>query len=111
MFGASAQAIEPSDENGDAGEQHGPAPVDVGELAVERRDRGRGKQIGGDDPGEVLDVRVGAPDGRERGRDDRLVKRREKHREHQAENDAPDSRMVEADGYRGGGQKELLTSH
>ena len=42
------------DEDRDAGEQHRAAAVDVGELAVERRDGGRGQQIGGDDPGEDL---------------------------------------------------------
>ena len=77
---------------------HRAAAVDVGELAVERRDGGRGEQIGGDDPGEVLDVRIGAPDGGERGRHDRLVERREEHRQHQAEQDAADGGMIEARG-------------
>ena len=82
--------------------------MDVGELAVERRDGGRGEQIGGDDPGEALDVRIGAADGRERGRHDGLVERREEHRQHQPEQDAAHGRMIEARGRAGEQSRRML---
>jgi len=84
----------------DADQQHAPAAVDVGELAVERRDNGRGEQVGGHHPGEVLDVRIGAPDGRERRRDDRLIERGQEHRQHQADEYAANGGMIEPHGQR-----------
>jgi len=83
-------------EDRDAAEQHRAAAVDVRKLAVERRDGGGGEQVGGDDPGEAFDVRIGAADGGKRSRHDGLVQRREEHRQHQAEQDAADGGMVEA---------------
>jgi hypothetical protein len=62
--------------------------MDVGELAVERRHRGRGEQIGRHHPGQMRDVVELAPDRRHRGRDDGLVERRQQHGEHDAEQDA-----------------------
>jgi len=103
MVGLSAQASEPTTKIGTR-EKNRPAAVDVGELAVERRDGGCGEQIGGDDPGEALDVRVGAADGRERGRDDRLVERRKEHRQHQPDQDATHRRVIEAHGRVEGGR-------
>src|SRR5436309_1712068 len=49
------------------------AAVQIAELAVERSRHRRGEQIGGDDPGEMLDAAEIANDRRQRGRDDRLV--------------------------------------
>ena len=57
------------------------------ELAVERRDDGDGQQVGGDDPREVLEPAEVADDRRQRGRDDRLVQRRQQHDEHEPADD------------------------
>ena len=57
--GATAQATEPSSEQGEAGEQHGPPAMDVAQLAVERRHRGRADQIGGYHPGQVVEIVAG----------------------------------------------------
>jgi hypothetical protein len=75
------------------GQHHAAPPVDVGELAVERRHRGRGQQERGDDEREVFEVAEVAADGRERRRDDGLVHRREERRQHQAEEDGADFRL------------------
>ncbi len=88
------------DENHDRG-QHDRAPaVDVGELAVERRRRGRGQQIGGHHPGQALDVVEGAAHGRQGGRDDGLIERAEKHRQHQADDDGAGFGMRQRAGLR-----------
>ncbi len=73
----------PGQEDQDRGEEHGLAPVHVAELAVERRRRSRSQQIGRDDPGQMLEPAEVSDDGRQRGRDDRLVERRQEHPEHQ----------------------------
>src|SRR5437660_1490080 len=44
------------EEDGDAGEQHRLATVEVGELAVERHRDRRGQEIGGEDPGIEVDA-------------------------------------------------------
>ena len=63
--------------------QHDLAPIEVAELPVQRRhDRDR-QQVGRHDPRDVIEPAEVADDGRERGRDDRLVERREQHREHE----------------------------
>ena len=43
-------------EQRDAGQQHGAAAVDVAELAVERRHRGRAQQVGGHHPGQLVEI-------------------------------------------------------
>ena len=95
MLGASAQATEPSDENADRGEHHHAPAMDIGELAVERRHRRAGEQIGGHHPGQVVDIAEMPADGRQRGGDDGLVERAEEHRQHDAEHDGADFRMRE----------------
>ena len=71
--------------------QHHAAPaVNVAELAVERRDHGRGQQISDHHPGQVLEIVEGAADGRQRRRHDGLVQRAEKHRQRQAADDGDD---------------------
>ena len=80
------------------GEHHRAPAVDVGELAVERRRRGRGEQIGGHHPGQVLDVVEGAAHGRQGGRDDGLIERAQKHRQHQADDDGAGFGMATARG-------------
>ena len=87
MSGAAAAHDGARDEQADRRQHHGAAAVDVGQLAVERRDRGRGQQIGGDDPGQVLEIGEMPADGRQRGGDDGLVERGEERRQHQAEED------------------------
>ncbi len=73
------------EEQPERGIERRPPPVDVGNAAVERRDRGCGKQVGGDDPGQILRVAEVAADGRHRRRDDRLVERGEEHRRQDAD--------------------------
>jgi hypothetical protein len=63
------------------------AAVDVGDLAVERHHRGRRQQIGGDQPGQVVDVVELAPDRRQRARQDGLVERAHEGRQQDAEDD------------------------
>jgi hypothetical protein len=77
-------------EDGDAGEQGHAPPVDVAELAVERRHGRRGEEVGRDDPGQVRDIVQVAPDRRQGGGDDRLIERRQQHRQHDADYDRPD---------------------
>ena len=71
-----------------------PAPVEVAELAVERPDDGRGEQVRGHDPREMLDPAEVADDRRQRRRHDRLVERREQQDEHQRAEDQTDARCL-----------------
>jgi hypothetical protein len=57
------------------------APVEIAELAVQRPDYRRGEQVGGHDPGQVLQSSEVADDRRERRRHDRLVERRDEQHE------------------------------
>ena len=80
-------------EDHDRGLEHELAAVEIAELAVERAgDRGA-EQIRGDDPREVGDAAEVADDGRQRGRDDRLVERGEQQHEHQREEDQAEARL------------------
>ena len=83
----------PDQEDGDGDQHHGAAAVDVRELAVKRRDSRRGEQIRSDDPREILDIVEDASHGWQRRRHDGLVERRERHREHQPDDDEPDLGM------------------
>ena len=88
------------DKNADGDEhQHAPA-VDIRELAVERRHRRAGEQIGRHHPGQVADIAEMPADGRQRGGDDGLVERAEEHRQHDAEHDGADFRMREPRAFR-----------
>ena len=78
------------DEDRDADQHRDPPAMDVAELAVERRHRGRGQEIDGDDPGQMLEVAELAPDGRQRRGDDGLVEGREEHGEKDADEDRAD---------------------
>ncbi len=62
-----------------------PAAVEVGDLAPQRRDGGRGQQVGGDDPGQVVEAAEVADDAGQRGADDALVERGEEHAGHEAD--------------------------
>ncbi|MGY3648292.1 hypothetical protein ACVWWR_006053 [Bradyrhizobium sp. LM3.2] len=78
------------DEQAERDDDHDAAAVDVAQRPEHRRNRGRGEQIGGDDPGEIGDVVELASDGRKRGGDDGLIERSQKHRQHQADDDGAD---------------------
>ena len=82
-------------EQRDGHQEHRPPAVDVAELPVERSHRGRRHQIGGHHPRQALDIGEFAPDRRQGRRNDRLVKRAEKHGEHDSENDLADSRRIQ----------------
>ena len=71
-------------EHDQAGLQHDLAPVHVAELPVQRRDGGLREQVGGDDPGDVVQAAEVADDRGQRGRDDRLIECRQQHHEQQA---------------------------
>ncbi len=71
-------------------DDHGAAAVDVAQRAEHRRHRGRGQQIRRDHPGQVVNVVELPADGRQGGRHDGLVERRQKHRQHQADDDGAD---------------------
>jgi hypothetical protein len=58
-----------------AGYQEGLAPEHVAELACDRHQRGRGDQVGGGDPGVVVEAAQVGDDPRHRDTDDRLVER------------------------------------
>ena len=68
--GAKSAGGEADDKYGDADHQHDATAVDVGELAVKRRDDGRRDQIGGDDPGRRLQIAEFDANRRQRGDDD-----------------------------------------
>src|SRR6185312_15867850 len=59
--------------------------VEVGDLAPERRDGGRGQEIGGNDPREVVEAAEVADDAGQGGADDALVERGEEHAGHDAD--------------------------
>ena len=77
----------PDEEDHERSLQHDLAPVEVAELAVERRHDRHREQVRGDDPREVLEAAELADDRRQRGRHDRLVERRQQHHEHQPADD------------------------
>ncbi len=79
-----------ADEEDDDGRlQHDAAPVDVAELAVQRHDDRRRQQVGGDDPRQVRQAADLADDGRQRGRDDRLIQRGKQQDQHEGGKNRP----------------------
>ena len=68
--------------------------MDVGDLAVERHDRGRCQEVDGDQPGQVVHVAEIAPDGRQRARQNGVVERAHEHRQQHAEHDQQGCRCV-----------------
>ena len=65
-------------------------PVQVAELAEERRRDRLREQVGGDDPRELVEAAEVADDRGERGGHDRLVDRRQQHAQDQAAEDDHD---------------------
>jgi len=93
-------------EDGDRDLQHDLAAIEIGQLAVDRRRRGRGQKIGGDDPGQMGDALKIGGDARQRGGDDGLVEGGEEHPEHQPGDDYDRLTMAEA-GRRSAGQVRI----
>ena len=83
-----------ADEDADAGKHHGAAAMNIGQLAIERGDRRGGQKIGGDDPGEILEIGELASDRRHRGGHDRLIEGSEEHRQHQTDDDRAHFRVA-----------------
>ena len=93
-----AQATEPSDEERDRRQHDHAAAVNVGELAEQRRRRGGREQIGGHHPGQIVDAAEAFADRRQRRCDNGLLQRRQKHRQHDAEEDRADLGVTDACG-------------
>ena len=74
--------------------------MDIRELAVERRRRRGGQEIGRDDPWEIDIIIQSRAYGRHGGRYNRLVQRRERHGQQNAEDDFEAVLLAER---RGGG--------
>ena len=82
-----------ADQEEDDGElEHRLAAVEVAELPVQRPGHRRRQQVAGHHPRDVLEPVQVADDRRQRGRDDRLVERREQQDEHQRAEDQADAR-------------------
>src|SRR5205085_248471 len=83
------------EEEPDRDEEERPPPVDVAELPVQRHgDRGR-EHVRREDPRVAREPAEVADDPRQRGRDDRLVERREEERHHQPRVDGEDAAFRE----------------
>ena len=98
------------DEHDDREDVDRATAVEVGDLAVQRGRRGRGQQVGGDDPGELVEAAELADDRRQGGRDDGLVERGEQHAEHQAADHHQDLPVGHV-GRAGGGRRCSGGSH
>jgi hypothetical protein len=72
----------PDQEDDDRDLEDQPAPVEVGDLAPQRRGRGRGEQVGGDDPRQLVQPAELADDARQGGADDALVEGEQQHAGH-----------------------------
>ena len=81
------QSAEPARKMPDRDEHHGPAAVEVAELAVERRHDGGGEDVGGDHPAQVVEPAEVGDDGGQRGRDDGLVERGEQQQQADRDHD------------------------
>src|SRR6185437_12881329 len=70
--------------------EHALAAVEIAEPAVDRHRDALGEEIGGEDPGEEIEIAERADDGRHGGRDDSHLDRRNKTDNHRGnENPAP----------------------
>ena len=98
----------PDEEDDDRGLEDALAPVEVAELAVERRRDRRGQQVAGDDPGELVEAAELGGDGRQRGGDDRPVERGQQDRQHERREDDQD---LAARTRRRGRQRSRRSGH
>ena len=87
---ASAAERRAEEEDDDREQEEVLAPVDVAELPVERHGDRRREHVRGEDPRVLRDPAEVGDDPRQRGRDDRLVERREQQRHHQPRVDRED---------------------
>ncbi|MBG9885380.1 hypothetical protein ABE10_02015, partial [Bacillus toyonensis] len=78
------------DEHADAEDEQRTPPEDVGQLAVDRDRDGRCDQVGGRDPGLLVQAVQVVADRADRGADDGLVERGEEHAGHEAVDDEED---------------------
>ena len=78
-----------------------PAPVEVGDLAPQRRGRGRGEQVGGDDPRQLVQPAELADDAGQGGADDALVEGEQQHAGHHPGQDDQDLAVGEVAGDGG----------
>src|SRR5690606_36034393 len=77
-------------EDGDGGLEHHLPAVEVGELAVQGRARGRGEQVRRHHPGQMGDPAEFADDRRQGRGHDGLIERRQEHAQHQGHEDQED---------------------
>ena len=84
-----------NNENSD-GQQHDRAPaMDIAQLSKQRRRRSRGEEIRRHHPGKIIKVSKAFADRRQSGRDDGLLQSREKHCQHDPNEDGANGGMVE----------------
>src|SRR6266851_2005109 len=83
------------DENDDGDLQQGAAAIEIAQFAIDRRRRGRGQEICGDDPRQVLEAVELAGDRGQRRSDDALIERRQHHAEQDAAEDDENLTMGE----------------
>jgi hypothetical protein len=95
MFLGEAAQHRRGDENDDGGLQQRAAAVEIAQLAIDRRRGGRGEEVPGDDPRQVLEAVELAGNGRQGGGDDALIERRQHHAEQDAAEDDEDLAMAE----------------
>jgi hypothetical protein len=74
----------PGEEDADGGEEQRLAAVEVARPPPQRHGHGGAQQVGGDDPRELIEPTEVAHDRGQRRGHDRLVERREQHRQQQA---------------------------
>ena len=95
MFWARPQSTEPIRKITIARLEDRAPAVEVGDLAPQRGGGGRGEQIGGDHPGEVIEAAQIADDPGQGRADDALIQRRQQHPGHQTDQDDDDLLVAE----------------
>src|SRR6516165_8159342 len=84
-----------SDENCDRPEQNQSPPINIGQLAEQRRCYRDREQISGHHPRQIVDAAKAPADRRERRRDDGLFECRKKHRQHDPRDNGADCDVIE----------------
>ena len=82
-----ARQQRPRQEDQDRGLEHDPPPVQIADLAVQRRADGRAEQVRRDHPGVVVEAAQLTDNARQRRGDNRLVERRQQQPGHEAGED------------------------